>query len=158
MSSWRSGLRGLLARGSEALREADVASAPGHLNRPPPMEFSMTTPRAARAKTTSELGRLELPTSRQQAGPASGCLISSELYEILEAQEIDEDEASNDAAARLNTTGHELFSAGYSRNATDVRPRPGDQVERRDCEGRFGYESSVLGYAQAFHQGLRGDS
>ncbi len=118
MSSWRSGLRGLLARGSEALREADVASAPGHINRLPPMEFSMTTPRATRAKTTSELGRLELLTSRQQAGPASGCLISSELYEILEAQEIDEEEASNDAAERLNTKGHKLLSAGYSTPGT----------------------------------------
>ena len=76
------------------MREADAASALGEMRAyrgPQPVEFSMATPRAVKAKTTSELGR-ESPTSAQ---PAPGCVITSELYGILEAQEIEEDEASN---------------------------------------------------------------
>ena len=74
----------------EARKEA--RSAPGDLMRgPPPPGFSIVIPKVTRAKTTSELGR-ESPTSAQ---PAPGCVITSELYGILEAQEIEEDEASN---------------------------------------------------------------
>ncbi len=65
----------------------------------------MATPRAVKAKTTSELGR-ESPTSAQ---PAPGCVITCELYGILGAQEIEEDEASNEAVEKLNATGHELL-------------------------------------------------
>ena len=100
----------------------------------------MATPRAARAKTTSELGH-ESPT-RGQLVP--GWTITSELYVILEAQDIDEDEASNDAAERLNAMGHELEVAGYPKNMTDaaiqlefVRPGLGEQVEKRNCEERL---------------------
>ena len=76
----------------------------------------MATPRAARAKTASELGR-ESPT-RGQLVP--GCTITSELYVILEAHDIDEDEASNDAAERLNAMGHDLEVAGYPRSMTSA--------------------------------------
>ena len=76
----------------------------------------MATPRAGRAKTTSEMGQ-ESPT-RGQLVP--GCTITSELYVILEAHDIDEDEASNVAADRLNTMGHELEVAGYPRNMTSA--------------------------------------
>ena len=99
---------GLLERGSRALRDSDAASAPGEIQKeyrgPPPVGFSIATPRATRAKTTSEMGQ-ESPT-RGQLVP--GCTITSELYVILEAHDIDEDEASNVAADRLNAMGHEL--------------------------------------------------
>ena len=59
--SWRQGLRGLLERGSRALRDSDAASAPGEIQNgyrgPPPAEFSIATPRATRAKTTELLCR-----------------------------------------------------------------------------------------------------
>ncbi len=74
----------------------------------------METPRAARAKTTSELGHESPP--RSQLVP--GCTMTSELYVILEARDIDEDEASNDAAERLNTMGQGLEVAGYPRSMT----------------------------------------
>ena len=80
-SSWRSGIRGLLERGSRALRDSDAASAPGEIRGyrgPPPAEFSMATPRAATAKTTSELGH-ESPT-RGQLVP--GCTITSEVRDL----------------------------------------------------------------------------
>ena len=100
----------------------------------------MATPRAGRAKTTSEMGQ-ESPT-RGQLVP--GCTITSELYVILEAQDIDEDEASNDAAERLNAMGHELEVAGYPKNMTDaaiqfgvVRQGLGEQMEKRSCEERL---------------------
>ena len=118
-SSWKADLKGLLERETRALRDADAASAPGEIRGyrgPPPAEFSMATPRAARAKTTPELGH-ESPT-RGQLVP--GCTITSELYVILEAHDIDEDEASNDAAERLNAMGHELEVAGYPKNMTDA--------------------------------------
>ena len=38
----------------------------------------------------------------------------------MEAHDIDEDEASNDAAERLNAMGHELEVAGYPKNMTDA--------------------------------------
>ncbi len=118
-NSWRRGIRGLLERGSIALRDSDAASAPGEIQKgyrgPPPAEFSMATPRAVRAKTTSEMGQ-DSPT-RGQLVP--GCTITSELYVILEAHDIDEDEASNDAAEWLNAMGHELEVAGYPKNMTN---------------------------------------
>ena len=76
----------------------------------------MATPRATRAKTTSVWGH-ESPTPGQLV---PGCAITSELYGILEAQDIDEDEASNDAAEKLNQTGHELQNAGCPRHITSA--------------------------------------
>ena len=102
------------------MRDSDAASAPGEIQKeyrgPPPAGFSIATPRATRAKTTSEMG--QEPLTRGQLGP--GCTITSELHVILEAQDIDEDEASNDAAERLNAMGHELEVAGYPKNMTDA--------------------------------------
>ena len=99
------------------MRVSDAASAPGEIERgyrgPPPVGFSIATPRATRAKAMSEMGQ-----TRGQLGP--GCTITSELYVILEAHDIDEDEASNDAAERLNAMGHELEVAGYPKNMTNA--------------------------------------
>ncbi len=87
-SSWRSGIGGLLEKGTKALSDMEARkeareetrSAPGELLRgPPPPEFSIFIPRVTRAKTTSELGR-ESPTQSQLV---PGCTITPELYSIF---------------------------------------------------------------------------
>ena len=98
----------------------------------------MATPRAARAKTTSELGH-ESPT-RSQLVP--GCTITSELYVILEAHDIDEDEASNDAAERLNAIRVRGCRVPEEHDQCChpvgvVRPGLGEQVEKRSCDERL---------------------
>ena len=98
----------------------------------------MATPRAVRAKTTSELGH-ESPT-RGQLVP--GCTITSELYVILEASDIDEDEASNDAAETLNAMGHDFCRVPEEHDECChpvgvVHPGHGDQVEKRSCDERL---------------------
>ncbi len=93
--SWRSGMWGLLERGtralsdSEARREAreEARSAPGELLRRPPLpEFSIFTPRVTRAKTISGLER-ESP-SQSQLVP--GFAITFELYSLLETIDVDD--------------------------------------------------------------------
>ncbi len=49
-----------------------------------------------------------------------GCTSTSELKVILEAHDIDEDEASYVAADRLNAMGDELEIAGYPMHMTDA--------------------------------------
>ena len=122
-SSWKSGIRGLLDRGSKALSDLeasyDARSAPGDtlgLRGPPPVEFLIATPRVTRAKTISELGH-ESPT-QGQLGP--GCAITSELYSILETNDIDVDEISSTAIERLNAMGLELRGAGYAETRSDA--------------------------------------
>ncbi len=113
----------------------------------------MATPKATRAKTTSVLGH-EPPTPDQLV---PGCTITSELYGILEVQDIDEDEASNDAAKRLNNTGHELQNAGYPRHITSAVIQLEWYVrdlvimwKDRGCDERLEEYLERVGFAQAF--------
>ena len=124
-SSWKSGIWGLLEKGTKALSDMEARkeareearSAPGKLLRgPPPPESSIFTPRVTRAKTTSELGR-ESPT-QSQLGP--GCAITSELYSMLETNDIDVDEISSVAIEKLNAMGLELRGAGYAETRSDA--------------------------------------
>ena len=80
--TWKSGIWGLLEKGTKALSDMEARkeareearSAPGDtlgLRGPPLAEFLIATPRVTRAKTTSELGR-ESPTQSQLV---PGCAI-----------------------------------------------------------------------------------
>ena len=86
------------------------------LRGPPPAEFLIATPRVTRAKTTSELGH-ESPTQSQLV---PGWAITSELYSILETNDIDVDEISSAAIERLNAMGLELRGAGYAETRSDA--------------------------------------
>jgi hypothetical protein len=124
---------GLLAKRPLALHDADVASAPGGFRgRGPITEFSMASPRVMHGGAVSEGGQplaaAPLPTPRGSGGVAAAasardalpCHFPLELYNLLEARVIYEDEASHDAEDRLNDLGLDLLGAGCGRSVTDA--------------------------------------